>query len=192
MSGLDALREEMLKRGLTKTQVESKAVAVVLDILANAPDKTVFQQQYEFEQAEKKMAEREAKVWRREAELERKVRDTESWVSEQHAKTDREISEKYEELSRFKRELLSCETAEARDRLRMAIIYKGAVNVNTVYDNTAYIKGLAEILAKKMEEDPAQAEDVKDAEDVKIDLTKLEAPGTPKKTGVWKRPVRRY
>lgn len=39
MTGLDCLREELEKRGLSKAQINSKAVAVVLDVVARSGDK---------------------------------------------------------------------------------------------------------------------------------------------------------
>ena len=53
------------------------------------------------------------------------------------------------DLEKVYDEILELETAEQRDRTRTARLFMDNVNVNTVYDNTAYIKGLSAILSGK-------------------------------------------
>ena len=138
MSGLDCLREEMARRGCTKAQIESKTAAVVLDILANSGDKYT------------KLAETEG-------ELDRKIRGLELMKS----RLEREIQRKRWDLERiqegvqsdkeyieaFNRSLTMCETEEGRDAMRRAQMFVNSVDVETKYDNTAFIVALGAILS---------------------------------------------
>lgn len=150
MTGLEALQEEMLRRGCTTQQVKSKAVAVVLDILAKTPDKSPFEREWDLKHEQE--------------ELERKWvkyrTDNEYWTqqvfaaNEARSKAMEEQTKlktmERESADRIKAELIAelekLETPEMRDRYRMAKLFQELVNVETKYDNTAYIIGLAGIL----------------------------------------------
>lgn len=145
MTGLDCLREEMMNRGLTKQQCNSKTVAVVLDILAN--DGNNYQKTWECEQGyterlshlETELNNIEYIICRKENELFTYQRQIEK------AKENREHCEDY--IDEFNKSLQECETAEGRDAMRTAQMFVNSVDVNTKYDNTAYIIGLASILS---------------------------------------------
>ena len=51
-------------------------------------------------------------------------------------------------LMEFNESLKNCETPEARDAMRAAQVFVNAVNVDSKYDNTAFIIGLSAILSK--------------------------------------------
>ena len=51
-------------------------------------------------------------------------------------------------IDKFFAALNECETPEGRDALKKAQMFVNSVNIKTVYDNTAYINGLAAILTK--------------------------------------------
>lgn len=130
MTGLEMLKQEMLKRGCTKVQTESKLVAIVLDIVAETG--TAHTDLREAEQRVKEIEDEAAAVSRR-------------W--EKYAEADKEFREGVKEyVEDFKALLRQCETAKARDALKVAQTFTDSVEIKTVYDNTAYIKGLAMIL----------------------------------------------
>ena len=145
MTGLDCLREELEKRGLNKAQINSKVAAVVLDVVAQSGDKYTQMWKSEEEtskrecdalntimQAEHKEIELNARIERAERALElckEKKRQIESYVS------------------KMCEALENCETPEGRDTMRIAQMFVNTVNVDTKYDNTAYIIGLAAILS---------------------------------------------
>lgn len=52
-----------------------------------------------------------------------------------------------EYIDRFYQELSNLETAEARDRLKLAQLFANSVKVETKYDNTAFIVGMAALLS---------------------------------------------
>jgi len=145
MTGLDCLREEMMNRGLNKAQCNSKVAAVVLDIVANAGTK--YQEIYEEEQE----ASKELRSIERHLKL---IKDELSRTKLLLNKYEREIDEAAERrehcedyIDEFNKSLQKCETAEGRDAMRTAQMFVNSVDVDTKYDNTAYIIGLASILS---------------------------------------------
>lgn len=140
MTGLEALREEMIKRGCTKQQAESKAVAVVLDIVAGTG--SAYSDIYS---AEKKLAELRGQIDRDKEYL----NDLRREYSLQQKKYIEEESCVKELIEDFNNSIADCETEEAADALRTAQFFINNVDVNTKYDNTAYIVGLAAILSGK-------------------------------------------
>lgn len=145
MTGLDCLREEMMNRGLNKAQCNSKVAAVVLDIVANAGTK--YQEMYEEEQeASKELRSIERHLKLLQDELSRIKRLLNKYEREMdEAMERREHCEDY--IDEFNKSLQECETAEGRDAMRTAQMFVNSVDVDTKYDNTAYIIGLASILS---------------------------------------------
>lgn len=145
MTGMERLKEEMINRGCTKSQAESKAVAVVVDILAQTG--THYLQEYQ-ESREivdlKEAAGQElskARSIRRQAEFELQQAKQAKFDIETH----RQSLEEY--VQDFTESLKQCESAEGRDRMKAAQMFCESVTIRTAYDNTEYIKGLAAILA---------------------------------------------
>ena len=130
MTGLEAVKQEMIKRGCTKAQTESKLIAVVLDIVAETG--TAYTDLREAEQRVKDIEKEAAATrlgWERYMEADRKFRE--------------DVKEYIED---FKTSLKLCETDKARDALRVAQIFTDTVEINSPHDNTAYINGLAMLL----------------------------------------------
>ena len=138
MTGLECLREEMRNRGCTKAQTESKTVAIVLDILTSN-------------------GERYSNVWEDEQRIawwKKALQNSEDYRQAEKKRLDKirmdinkeiETAQKY--IDEFFEALKSCETAEMRDRLKTAQVYVNTINIDTKYDNTAFIVGLASILS---------------------------------------------
>ena len=147
MTGLECLREEMERRGATKTMIESKTAAMVLDIVANAPDEICVKEQ----ETEQRLESLRRAIERAEIELNRIKSQQET---EEH-KADAKLKEVMQAESRamayiekFNESLTKCETAEGRDRMKIAQMFVNSVDVNTKYDNTAFIIGLSAILTQ--------------------------------------------
>lgn len=138
MTSLDCLREELKRRGMINAQIESAVVAVVLDIVANSGDKYTKIREAEHETS-KRLKELEWQVENAERKL-RRMR-----TEEEELRQRREQFEDY--IDKFNKGLNECETAEGRDAMRTAQVYINSVDVDTKYDNTAYIIGLASILS---------------------------------------------
>ena len=138
MTGLDCLRDELAKRGLSKTQIESKSVAVVLDVIANTGERYTNLQAEEVH-ASNKLCELENTLRVRERQL--------SGLEIRLNELRREMWEHNDYINEFNKSLLECETQEGRDAMRIAQMFVNSVDVDTKYDNTAYIIGLASILS---------------------------------------------
>ena len=130
MTGLDMLKQEMLKRGCTKAQTESKLVAVVLDIVAETG--TAYTDLREAEERMKDIA-------LAAAALQTQRKEVKTAEETFRAETGKYIED-------FKNLLRDCETAKARDALKVAQIFTDSIQIRTAYDNTAYINGLAMLL----------------------------------------------
>ena len=130
MTGLEMLKQEMIKRGCTKAQTESRLVAIVLDIVAETG--TAYTDLREAEQRVQEIEEEAAaarRLWEKYTETENKFREeTKDYVED------------------FKALLMRCETAKARDALKVAQMFTDSIDIKCAYDNTAYINGLAMIL----------------------------------------------
>ena len=142
MTGLDCLREELAKRGLPKSQIESRGVAMTLDILATSGelyskmwrDEADLSEKLKKLISEKECLEREIKAYQREASG---YRDSAS----------KKRMEDLEYIKRFFSALETCETEEGRDTMKKAQLFVNTVSVDTKYDNTAFIIGLSSILS---------------------------------------------
>lgn len=129
MTGLEMLKQEMLKRGCTKAQTESKLIAVVLDIVAETG--TAYTDLREAEQ--------------RVQEIEDEAAVRRQW--EKYTEADNKFREGVKQyVEDFMAMLRRCETPEARDALRAAQIFTNTVTVKDSRENAAYIAGLANIL----------------------------------------------
>ena len=135
MTGLECFQQEMMKRGCSKTQVESKAVAIALDILSKDSDCTF---------SLIREAKEEFRILKGQTERELKAAE--------HRK--KEILMCYEPLwkqtreyiERFMTALDSCETPEGRDRIRAAQVYANTAILETKYDNTVYNNWMGALL----------------------------------------------
>ena len=154
MSGLDCLRTELLKRGYSNAQANARVVAGVLDILANTPNEEYANIQAAREQRDS--------LWNDIGRLKLLKEDAYKEYEEANALRRKYKSDNYELLkaanvakynevqayiNKFFHALDDAETPEGRDRLRAAQTYVNSVDVDTKYDNTAFIIGLASILS---------------------------------------------
>ena len=148
MTSLDMLKEKMIQAGALKNQCESKLVPMILGILAENPE------YIELAKQDKDLQDEIASLKRYKKELEEEIAaDEETLFKLQHEKTDEwkrlneaaRIANDY--IVNFNIELLNAETPEQRDALRTAQFFINNVNIDTKYDNTAYISGLAAILS---------------------------------------------
>ena len=138
MTGLDCLRDELAKRGLSKAQIESKSVAVVLDVIANTGERYT------------NLQDEEAHASNKLNELKYVLKAGERQLSSLEFKLNelrREMRGYKDYINEFNKSLLECETQEGRDAMRIAQMFVNSVDVDTKYDNTAYIIGLASILS---------------------------------------------
>lgn len=138
MTDLEQIREELKKRGVKTNVANSKALAIMLDVVLETGHTYTDLKEAELELAKLK---REAHYKKCEAkyEIER--------LEKAKSKVVKEFDEMKEYIDRFFAKLAEGETPEGRDALRKAQLYVNACDVQTKYDNTAYIIGLAAILS---------------------------------------------
>ncbi len=152
MTGLDCLKEELLKRGARKQQVESQIVPLVLDIVANSNGEfTDYGQLTDDVQRLRKTVDslqgRYSELMSEYVKLNVQVTYLRTEKRELHEKAraeflSSEAGHAQQYADKFFKALEDCETPEARDRLRAAQVFTNTVNIDTKYDNTEYIRGL--------------------------------------------------
>ena len=150
MTGIECLKAELLKRGFNKSQAESKVVIGVLEILTESSGKYS-----DMDQLLKDINSLKAE----ESELQRNIYDFrrtsdtlklefKEIISEIEKYADNRYKQTTDYIDTFFKALSECETPEARDSLKVAQTYINAVSIDTKYDNTAFIIGLASILSQ--------------------------------------------
>lgn len=137
MTILEEIRAEMRKRGATKQQAEAQWIPMVLEILTeNTRYKDAEQLEEDIKWLETNKRQMESM----------KRHNEERWAEEKNELMRiKEETEHY--IQMFLDGLSDCETEEGADRLRAAQIFVNSVNIDTKYDNTAYIIGLSAILS---------------------------------------------
>lgn len=139
------MREEMERRGFTKSQIESKTAAAVLDILTKSGNK--FSSIVEAEAEESKLL---SNLRYEQSSLERSIAKYRATILSLKYELDdiiRRGDEAQEYIGKFYNALRECETAEGRDAMRRAQVFINSVSVDSKYDNTAYIIALGSILS---------------------------------------------
>lgn len=133
----EEVKTELVKRGLPKGSAESKYVPQVMDIVLGT-DYFV------------KISEDEEEIKRQERRvIDAKNRaNAEVWKAMEKANLDvANVQADKEYIANFYKALFDCDTEEGKDVMRTAQVFINSVNVKTVYDNTAFIIGLAAILS---------------------------------------------
>lgn len=149
-TGKELLFQELRERGLTEQQIKSKAVAVVLDVIANdGTDRYLNAKEIDDEitRATSALATftAETRIRRRLDEQNIQVLTERRKNLEKNIQTMRAEFDEY--VAEFGKSLEAMETPEQRDRLRAAQIFVNSVEIRTDANNTAYIHGLALLLS---------------------------------------------
>lgn len=150
MTGLELLKEEMMKRGCTRVQADSKAVLAALEIISESEGKYTDLAKLEKDIEEKEREKKELEKWINDAKQRlNKLEFAEGAIKDQ---LNRIIKDRNKEttnyIDKFFRALEECETPAGRDAIKAAQVYVNSVDVDTKYDNTAFIIGLASVLSR--------------------------------------------
>lgn len=160
MTGLECLKEEMMRRGCTKSQTESKTVAVVLEIVANGG--TIYTDLMEAEKRAEHVKRQYADYYAVLNSTKRELETVRNELQAEEVRLSKRQETALEYLKEFERRLMECETPEQRDALRTAQFYINSVRVNSDQNNTAFINGLGKILAGNViDGDPLRPVDIK-------------------------------
>lgn len=150
MTGKELLFQELRERGLTEQQIKSKAVAVVLDVIANdGTDRYLNAKEIDDEitRATSALATFTAETRLRQRLDEKNIQV----LTERRKNLERNIqtmrAEFDEYVAEFGKSLEAMETPEQRDRLRAAQVFVNSVEIRTDANNTAYIHGLSLLLS---------------------------------------------
>lgn len=138
MTGLELFKVEMRKRGLTENQINSKGVAVALDILSESSGTYLH-----IKEAEDELKELRRHIEFLKREQEHKRIDFERMKKELYE--ERQEFAKY--VKRFNDSMQNAETPETRDQMRKLQLFINTVDIDTKYDNTAFIAALGAILS---------------------------------------------
>ena len=153
MTGREILNQKLKAKGLTDAQINSKAVETTIAVLAEETDGTnysaLIQDAIQEYRVARNNADAEARRYSAKAEALSDNERANSARRKDLEKSANDIKNLLIDLEKVYDEILELETAEQRDRTRTARLFMDNVNVNTVYDNTAYIKGLSAILSGK-------------------------------------------
>lgn len=144
MTGLELLKEEMVKRGANKSMLESKTLPLVLDIISNSNGEYI--QLYELQQQINKLTHEIDRLRIDRTRFIMQIETNETEERERIREWNAELDERTQKLNELHDSLMECETAEARDAVRKARLFIESIKVGTVFDNTAFIYGLGAIL----------------------------------------------
>ena len=154
MSGIELLRERLTELGLNKAATHNKAVELTVAVIANGDDvdaTIAFKElldQYRISSDVLKC--KQAALNDKLSELsiyERSLSEKEKEISKSSRILEEQRIQLTQMIDDFKDCLCECETAEGRDAARKAAFFIANTNVNTAYDNTAFINGLAALLS---------------------------------------------
>lgn len=96
---------------------------------------------------EAEVSDREHRVNQRENEIAWRDQFVNSGIKRLLTESNSELKARQDELRELLAKLDECETAESRDLMKRAQLFIDSVNVETKYDNTAYIAALGAILS---------------------------------------------
>ena len=150
MTGIECLQQELLNQGFTRKQTESKVLIGALGIISKNPDR--YSEEDRLLEEVKQLKERKTNLEETVNEYERKYRvcksELDSIIMKVNEEADRQYKQTKEYIDSFFKAIEECETPEGRDAIKTAQMFVNSVNVNTKYDNTSFIIGLATILAQ--------------------------------------------
>ena len=142
MTGMDCLKEELIKRGYKAHHIENiKVLPLILDILCQSGNR--YSDIARIEEDIRELQKKKDQLTKEVAFL----RQNEDWIKNRIKEyAEKNYVEAIKYIERFFDVLGNCETPEGRDALKRAQMYVNSVSVDTKYDNTAFIVGLAGIL----------------------------------------------
>ena len=143
----DSLARKLMAAGASKQQVNSAVVKIMLAVLADSEN--AFDAVEEFRRIKSDLQEELVKASNAKYRANEREREAD--------KKKQEYEKLLSETKEYELNIDAIETAEARDRFRLAEYFKKNVTTKNVYQETEYIKGLSGILsgveAKKGEDD---------------------------------------
>lgn len=150
MTGLECLKAELLERGYNKRQIENKVILETLEILSNSQGRYT-----DLDKLEKEISDKQEILALLNYQISYLTRtyddlchNRDKAIESVKKIADREYKAVIDYIDAFLKILEDCNSPEKRDIIKLAQMYRNSVNIETPYDNTAFIKGLAAILSQ--------------------------------------------
>jgi mevalonate kinase len=160
MTGFENLKLKLLELGATKQQVESRAVELTILALTEEQNggavnlNSIFTDILtQHKRATEKLIIESDKYTQKTidlANIERQIKE----LKQQEETATLEIYQAIDEIKSILEEVLEPETAEGRDKLRALHTLEQHTEINTVYDNTAFIRAAGNILSGIIDSTP--------------------------------------
>lgn len=151
MTGLELLNDTLRKQGFQQKQIDSKIVASVLSIIA---DDVVFidlrEEKIELQnlKRERDFIENQINDLKNEKTyLQRSFQDAQAEFYKEKQEFVASTFEIKKYVDNFNKSLLECDTDDGKDAMRKAQLFINQCNIDSKYDNTAFIIGLSQILS---------------------------------------------
>ena len=152
---IDVFKEKARAAGIRETIINSKCFETCLFFCMEAGEgitgidfmKWKDEVEADVVRREAEVSEREHRVNHRENEIAWREQFVNSGIRKLLDESNAELKARQKELRELLAKLDECETAESRDLMKRAQLFIDSVNVETKYDNTAYIAALGAILS---------------------------------------------
>lgn len=141
-NSLEFVKMELIRRGFNTGSTTAKAIPAVIDIVANTD-----RNWQDYAEALQDLEAQRANLENVQYNWQRKI-SSEQWKAERDQEEAKKVLADAEAKAA---KIYQCETPEARDRMRMALFFVENTDVDTKYDNTAFIRGLGAILGSSEE-----------------------------------------
>ena len=174
MTGYENLKAKLLELGATKQQAESRAVELTVIALAEEQNGGTVNLNSIFTDILARYKKATDKMIVQSNEYTQKTLDLaiiESQIKELRQREEAATLEIYQAIDEIKsilEEVLEPETAEGRDKLRALHTLEQHTEINTVYDNTAFIRAAGNILSGITDSTPI-AENTKTTKNVQTE-----------------------
>ena len=146
--GREEISRRMIALGATKQMAESKTVDFVIAAMTDDRRfKDALNLDLEIGVVKRELENLRSEISPRKRELQCLQDSIENGTDLFGYAQQQKIDELEHAISEFSKALSECETKEGRDTIRLAQTFINSVNVDTKYDNTAFIVGLAGILS---------------------------------------------
>lgn len=147
-TGKELLEDKLRLIGATQNQIESKIVAMMVTVFAEVDNPRQMCLAYLDAKDEYKKLAKELEEERRRIKNDRFILNREiSNFNYTRDQIEEELNRKQEEVDQARKEIFEAETPEMRDRMRLAKYFEMHTDPQNGYQETAFINGLANILA---------------------------------------------
>lgn len=149
MTLMEQLKAELMDRGYSKQQCEAKVVMGVLEVLSHAEGKyfDLDRLKKEVDQLKHDKATLVIDIDNMRASILELTAEHREIIADLNEAAEARYKSTVDYIDQFFTVVRNCETPEGKDAMKKAQLFVDTVSVDTKYDNTAFIIGLAAILS---------------------------------------------